>query len=219
MLLDSRSAPPISGNESGVCYPSDTPDVVFDPVEADLGSYTASIEPTATLLVSKLPAILFSQTRDLEPLFYPYGSLKQLQIVGIGLNGTLSVLVQYHSTSVAQEAKDALHGQNYVNFQVEVQFLRSTTTPFDLVQASRAMSPFEKFNFSKSRSRSPVSVDGPGGCRQFESYDSPGTSDLSDLNKRTFFATPSFDSPPCDRNGVRLNSSGSRYILRCLGRV
>jgi hypothetical protein len=176
-------------------------------MDSDLGSYTASLDPTPTLLVSKLPAILFSQTQDLEPLFYPYGSIKNLQITGIGPNGTLSVLVQYHSVANAREAKVALHGQNYINCEVEVRFLQPTIAPFDLGQTSRMASSFEVNGF---KSQSSMTVDASGTCRSLESYNSPGSADISGFNKRSFFATPNFDSTFCDRRSTRFNPNSSR---------
>lgn len=208
MLLESRIAPPVSGNENGLDYSKDTLDAAFDNPDSGLDSFTPSAEPTATLLVSRLPAILFSQVRDLEPLFYPFGPLKKLQIAGIGLNGTLSVLAQYQSASGAQEAKQALHGQHYVNCQVKVQFLQPAATPFDFVQASRVVSPFEKSISLKPRS--PVTADVPGTVPH-ESHDSPGISDLSSLNKRSFLATPAFDSTLRNHNGLRFNVAHSRW--------
>ncbi|KXN85508.1 Multiple RNA-binding domain-containing protein 1 [Leucoagaricus sp. SymC.cos] len=209
MLLDSRTSAPPTRDDSAFRYLKDTSDIPFDPMESGLGTYTASADPSATLLVSKLPAILFSQTRDLEPLFYPYGTLKKLQVAGIGLNGTLSVFVQYHSVSAAQEAKQALHGQNYVNCQVEVQFLRTTTSPFDLVQISRVVSPIENVNPIKTQPR--VIMDSSETCRSFEQYDSSGSSDVSSLDKQSFLATPNFDNNFRDRSGMRFNSTSSRW--------
>ncbi|KAF9444622.1 hypothetical protein P691DRAFT_786447 [Macrolepiota fuliginosa MF-IS2] len=205
MLLDSRNAP-IPKNENNNPYITDTPDTVFDPVDSDLGSYTSSPDPTATVLVSKLPAILFSQTHDLEPLFYPYGPLKKLQVVGTGLNGTLSVLVQYLSVSAAQEAKEALHGQNYINCRVEVQFLRLATSPLDPVPATRVTSPAEIDNVFKTATQA---VNSLGTCRP-EPYDLVRSStDLPTHNKRSLHAIPNFTFH--DRNNPRIASVGSRW--------
>ena len=206
MLLDSRPVATISGNETGFDYPKETSVTSLDHLDPDFGSYTASTEPTVTLLVSRLPVILFSQIHDLEPLFYPFGPLKKLQVAGIGLNGTLSVLVQYQSTSAAQEAKEALHGQTYVNNQVEVQFLRPVTTPFDLPLTSRVLSPSEKNCTIKPIPSTNLDVPGT-----FHSLDSQGISDLPNFDKPSFFATPSFNSAFHDHSGVMFHYAGSRW--------
>lgn len=206
MLLDSRPVATISGNETGFDYPKETSVTSLDHLDPDFGSYTASTEPTVTLFVSRLPVILFSQIHDLEPLFYPFGPLKKLQVAGIGLNGTLSVLVQYQSTSAAQEAKEALHGQTYVNNQVEVQFLRPVTTPFDLPLTSRVLSPSEKNCTIKPIPSTNLDVPGT-----FHSLDSQGISDLPNFDKPSFFATPSFNSAFHDHSGVMFHYAGSRW--------
>lgn len=210
MLLDSRNAS-IPGNENNDHHGNEVPDKVPCPMDSDLGSYTSSFDPTTTLLVSKLPAIIFSQTHDLEPLFYPYGPLKKLQMVGAPLNGTLSVLVQYLSVSAAQEAKEALHGQNYINYQIEAQFLRPVTSPLDLVQASCVISPPGAGN--KLETPSPVAVDATRTYRQPESYGStriPGN--LTDPSKRPLRATPNFTLAFHDRNSSEIAPVSAQYV-------
>lgn len=204
MLLDSRNAP-ISKDENNSRHSKDAQDSGFDPTDLSLGSYTFSSDPTATLLVSKLPAILFSQTHDLEPLFYPYGPLKKLEVVGRGLSGTLSVLAQYHSTSAAQEAREALHGQNYINCQVEVHFLRPATSPLDPLQPSRVLSPFEAGTTPEIRIQSAVDISGTG-----SRYESHGSS--RSLGKRVFHAPPNFSSACNNRDGSRFSSASSRWV-------
>ncbi|KAJ3562075.1 hypothetical protein NP233_g9803 [Leucocoprinus birnbaumii] len=211
MLLDSRSAPPIAMNDNGPELVKEVPEMTFDNIDSGVGSYVASSEASATLLVSRLPAILFSQIRDLEPLFYPFGTLKKLQIAGVGLNGTLSVFVQYQSALAAKEAKEALHGQSYVNCQVEAQFLRPVASSFDLVQPSRVVSPFDQRAVDKSQSLPALDV--PGISLTHDSYDSTGLSDLSNLNKRPLFATPGFDSTFREQNAIRFSPPGSRIFL------
>jgi hypothetical protein len=202
MLLESRNTP-IPKDENNICPPKDAQSAIPGSTDLDLGSYTTSVDPTPTLLVSRLPSILFSQTQDLEPLFYPYGPLKKLQVIGAGLNGTLSVLAQYLSSSAAQEAKEALHGQTYVNCQVEVQFLRAATSPLDLLQASRVTTPLEQNTMLPNLAQ----VNNP---MAFSPYDSSFSS--GPFEKRAFqsaHATPGFN-PFNDRSGSTFGSIGSR---------
>jgi len=208
MLLDSRPIAATSRDETGLDCPKEISVASLDNLDPGFGSYTVTPDPAAILLVSKLPVILFSQIQDLEPLFYPFGPLKKLQVAGIGLNGTLSVLVQYQSTSAAQEAKEALHGQTYVNNQIEVQFLRPLTTAFDLPLASRVLSPLEK-----NRTIKPIhstNLDAPGICRSLKPLDSQGISDLPNFDKPSFLATPSFNSTFHNHNGNMFHYAGSR---------
>ncbi|KAH9994682.1 hypothetical protein BJV77DRAFT_994160 [Russula vinacea] len=72
----------------------------------------------ASIVVHNLPALLFTQDSDLEPLFYPFGEVKEIRKQGTPSSsqsraGTTSVLVTYSSVSGAREAKIALHGQAY----------------------------------------------------------------------------------------------------------
>jgi len=208
MLLDSRLIAATSRDETGRGCPKEISVASLDNLDPDFGSYTVAPDPAATLLVSKLPVILFSQIHDLEPLFYPFGPLKKLQVAGIGLNGTLSVLVQYQSTSAAQEAKEALHGQTYVNNQVEVQFLRPVTTPFDLPLVPRVLSPLEKNSTIKPIPS--TNLEAPGICRSLQPFDSQGISDLPNFEKPSFLATPNFNSTFHNHSGNMFHYTSSR---------
>jgi hypothetical protein len=73
--------------------------------------------PTS-IVVHNLPAVLFAQDSDLEPLFCPFGEVKGIRKQGPSSSsqaraGTISVLVTYVSATGAKEAKIALHGQTY----------------------------------------------------------------------------------------------------------
>ncbi|XP_006463218.1 hypothetical protein AGABI2DRAFT_144580 [Agaricus bisporus var. bisporus H97] len=204
MLLESRNAP-IQIDENDICPPKGAQSALPGSTDLDLGSYATSADPTPTLLVSKLPSIIFSSTQDLEPLFYPYGPLKKLRVIGAGLNGTLSVLAQYSSSSAAQEAKEALHGQNYINCQVEVQFLRPASSPFDLPHASRVPTPLELNNIFPNFAQANESM-------AFRPYESSFPSGL--FEKRAFQsvqATPGFN-PFSDNFGSNVGPVGSRWV-------
>ncbi|KAF5379209.1 hypothetical protein D9615_005967 [Tricholomella constricta] len=94
--------------------------------ENELASLTLSLTPTRTLLVTNLPKLLFSQTQDMHPLFYPFGRIKRLNLVETPSDGgSTSVIVEYESAAIAQEAKETLHGQFYAGHQIAAQFVRS----------------------------------------------------------------------------------------------
>jgi hypothetical protein len=73
---------------------------------------------STSIVVHNLPALLFAQDSDLEPLFCPFGEIKGIRKLGPTssnqpLAGTISVIVTYLSVAGAREAKIALHGQTY----------------------------------------------------------------------------------------------------------
>lgn len=89
--------------------------------------------PTSKLMVSNLSTILFTQVSDLHPLFYPFGPIKDIKIVGssnVGALGmTITVVVEYMNVSNAQEAKEALQCQSYAGHPIEAHYICDTGTP------------------------------------------------------------------------------------------
>jgi RNA recognition motif-containing protein len=72
----------------------------------------------ACILVRNIPALLFAQDSDLEPLFCPFGDVKDIQRQGVSSStrfhaDTFSVIVTYSSAAGAREAKAGLEGQRY----------------------------------------------------------------------------------------------------------
>jgi hypothetical protein len=122
--------------------------------ENDLASLSPSLVATPTLLVTNLPSLLFSQTQDMNPLFYPFGRIKKLDIVDTSSPGSTSVVVKYASAGVAQEAKETLHGQCYAGHQISARYVRSKSSLLDLASlhdaafyhtnAPRAFAPFAR---------------------------------------------------------------------------
>ncbi|TFK38039.1 hypothetical protein BDQ12DRAFT_735950 [Crucibulum laeve] len=87
-------------------------------------AFTPSSTPTLSLLIIDLPAVLFSHHDDLHPLLYPFGEITKLEVLNRGTTtakgqesrvDTVSVLVEYTLAESAQEAREALHRQRYVN--------------------------------------------------------------------------------------------------------
>ncbi|TFY56275.1 hypothetical protein EVJ58_g7742 [Rhodofomes roseus] len=80
----------------------------------------------ASLLVTNLPAVLFSEMADLYPLFCPFGEVKHLEILDSSVaaldRGDISVQVEYETLAQAQDAYGALQGQMYSNKPVKVEF-------------------------------------------------------------------------------------------------
>ncbi len=86
--------------------------------------------PVPALLVTNLPSVLFSQVADLHPLLCPFGEIVSLKIASENTDeGTVSVLVEYKTTSQAKEAFDALCGQRYTSKPVNVQLVYPTPSP------------------------------------------------------------------------------------------
>ncbi|KAL0959607.1 hypothetical protein HGRIS_011314 [Hohenbuehelia grisea] len=111
------------------------------PISMPSNPSSLSLYPTAILLVANLPSALFSQVSDLEPLLYPYGKIKNLQILEPGKSGlsatvdrllehsqeekeSLSAVVEYISISSAQEAKECLQRQSYAMLTLKVEYVR-----------------------------------------------------------------------------------------------
>ncbi|GBE83783.1 hypothetical protein SCP_0508390 [Sparassis crispa] len=89
----------------------------------------------AKILVTNLPAVIFSQTADLLPLLCPFGEIKSLEIVPCSsvdvTQGDISVVIEYATIAQAKEACDALHGQMYSNKPVKVEYLPPTGSDFN----------------------------------------------------------------------------------------
>jgi hypothetical protein len=80
-----------------------------------------------SIVVHNLPAVLFAQDSDLEPLFFPFGEVKEIQKQSLSPTtqsraDTISVLVTYSSFTGARDAKLALHGQTYGDIPLIVEF-------------------------------------------------------------------------------------------------
>jgi hypothetical protein len=95
--------------------------------------WNVSLTPSSKLLVLNLPTLLFAQTSDLHPLFYPFGPIKEVKLLDTSTlsNGTTSALVEYTDVSNAQEAKDALQRQLYGSLRLEVWFIQDSIHPVE----------------------------------------------------------------------------------------
>lgn len=127
MLLDSRSrlpSPCPKVYDKLTLATSDTSESSSGSHDSDPAFLATCSVPTASLLVTNLPTLLFSQAQDLYPLFFPFGHIEKLEIVQVSPLGTMSVVVQYSVAHVAQEAKEALSGQLYGSYQIEARYVK-----------------------------------------------------------------------------------------------
>ena len=141
MLLDPR-------NSSISSSPTESPDIAANSAnsstssinanEEELASFAPSLLPTATIFVTNLPTLLFSGLQDMSPLFCPFGPIKKLNITGTPSAATQSVLIEYESAEVAQEAKETLHGQYYIGHQISACFVRKKSLVLNLTSVSDA---------------------------------------------------------------------------------
>ncbi|TFK46828.1 hypothetical protein OE88DRAFT_1774920 [Heliocybe sulcata] len=103
--------------------------------ESLLTSRSPITDQGATLLVSNLPTLLFSQTVDLYPLFCPFGDIKKLEILepasAASQPSTISVLLQYACITSAQEAKGALQNQVYAGYAIRLEYMNPTACSSD----------------------------------------------------------------------------------------
>ncbi|EPQ52085.1 hypothetical protein GLOTRDRAFT_21866, partial [Gloeophyllum trabeum ATCC 11539] len=128
MMVSPRppSASSMSGSDDSICDSGLVPTVADHLSVPDSQFFGARPSQAATLLVSNLPTLLFSQTVDLYPLFCPFGEIKKLDILdpaAPGQQSTISVVVQFDNVSNAQEAKDALENQVYAGYPVRLEFM------------------------------------------------------------------------------------------------
>ena len=127
MLLDSRSrlpSPTPKSYDKPTLASSDISESSSGSHDSDPAFLATCSVPTASLLVSNLPTLLFSQAQDLHPLFFPFGPIEKLEIVQVSPLGTMSVVVQYSAAHVAQEAKETLSGQLYGSYQIEARYVK-----------------------------------------------------------------------------------------------
>ncbi|KAK0458839.1 uncharacterized protein EV420DRAFT_1540781 [Desarmillaria tabescens] len=128
-----------------------TPNSSFGSNLSDSVAFTVTTLPTNTLLIGDLPALLFSQLCDLHPLLDPFGKISQLDIIeSPSVSGTISVRVEYSSITSAREAKEALQGQCYANYRIDVQYVQ--IAPSVLPQRS----PARQFDVEEPYSAAPT---------------------------------------------------------------
>ena len=121
------STPSISEPDKPYSMPGGTEDQIDN-------HWELSHLPTSKLLVINLSTMLFTQVSDLHPLFYPFGPIKDIKIVGSsslgpGMDTTITAMVEYVNISSAQEAKEALQFQSYVGHPIEVHYVCDALTP------------------------------------------------------------------------------------------
>ncbi|KAI0251078.1 hypothetical protein BJV78DRAFT_1317820 [Lactifluus subvellereus] len=101
-----------------------------------------------SIVVHNLPALLFAQDSDLEPLFCPFGDVKEIRkqcppSAIQSRTNAISVVVTYSSVAGAREAKAALHGQSYGDGPLMVE----SFLPFENSESSWKL---DRHNLSRS---------------------------------------------------------------------
>ncbi|KAH0580897.1 hypothetical protein H2248_012052 [Termitomyces sp. 'cryptogamus'] len=139
---NSRALSSASNQEDNGSANSSTTSISINEIE--LASLAPSLTPTPTLLVLNLPSLLFSQTQDMHPLFYPFGRIKKLSLVESPSHESTSVIVEYETAAIAQEAKETLHGQFYAGHEILVHYVRHKSALLDLAPDSDA--PYDNMN-------------------------------------------------------------------------
>ena len=229
MLLDSRSRLPSPSPkiyDKPTLASSDTSESSSGSYDSDPASLATCSVPTASLLVTNLPTLLFSQAQDLHPLFLPFGHIEKLEIVQVSPLGTMSVVVQYSAAHVAQEAKETLSGQLYGSYQIEARYVKpiaSTLLDSGLTTADRKTNctVFTPGDFLGQ----PRAVDDRASC--FDTGRIKGHAHSSQLGLATgpfFHRNPLSISPPRpafplvfpgnfqDYDSSRLSSVDSRFV-------
>ncbi|KAI0049217.1 hypothetical protein FA95DRAFT_1557164 [Auriscalpium vulgare] len=121
--LETHSESP-PGTSLEIAASESLPIVNISPIDA---SNTFPATSCASVVVSNLPTLLFSQSSDLEPLFFPFGNIKKLDRMPPSpsdlVSGSFSVVVTYSTAASAQDAKDTLQGQVYGNQALMVDFV------------------------------------------------------------------------------------------------
>lgn len=173
LLLDARSSQlPGSGSFDRMGFPSSNSDSSdYSPPLNDSGPRSSGMNtpvPTTTLLVSNLPAMLFSQIQDLHPLLCPFGRIERIQTVQIPNADTISAVVQYASSEAALEAKASLNGQAYGNVHIEAHFVHPSFGDSNDDPRAPALTSINNANsrFSPRTSRAPTPMLGLGGPRK-----------------------------------------------------
>ncbi|KAF9225724.1 hypothetical protein BS17DRAFT_777575 [Gyrodon lividus] len=123
MMLSTSGPSSISGSDGAHANPG-----LFRGPEGPISNYwNLTHTPTSKLLVSNLPTLLFTQVSDLHPLFYPFGPIRDMKIVGAlpgnPLDETVTAVVEYGNASIAQEAKETLQFQSYAGYPIGVHYM------------------------------------------------------------------------------------------------
>ena len=220
MLLDSRAPPRAlsrgTRHDNSEVADANSSASSIDSTEDDLSAFTLSLVPTPTIFVTNLPAFLFAQVQDMQSLFYPFGQIKKLKILETSPKGSTSVVVEYDSAEVAQEARETLHGQCYAGQQIAARFVRSKSFLLDLASVSDAAhydmnAPHAFTPFARQSSF----LLGPGGLHSHydstRSQRSNNTPRIHPGSQNTYFhaqhPTPSLDYHQCITSRLRSTSS------------
>ncbi|KAF8636894.1 hypothetical protein AX17_003146 [Amanita inopinata Kibby_2008] len=235
MALDSRPSSRVNFRRNLSVYSSgNSSNSSLDGNEPDFSSLVPSSTPTPVLLVSNLPSLLFSQVKDLHPLFLPFGPIKNLEVIEDSSVGSISVIVDYTTAATAKEAKDALTGQCYATFRVETCYLRSgpPISPshsfkpaFHDFPISNAFASFDGLNDSDSYRCSLASSDLAGSYHNAKAWRSASNrlkSSLPDTHathSMIHYRQQTVDSSRCNSANSRWSSDSASERQAVLGQI
>ncbi|KIK68499.1 hypothetical protein GYMLUDRAFT_720987 [Collybiopsis luxurians FD-317 M1] len=150
MVFDSHSTSGSDESQGGdvVDHPVDsTENIISSPSQAE--SFSLTFTPTSTLLVTNLPIILFSTTSDLEPLLFPFGTIKKLETIALpSPQETISALVEYDVLESAKDAKVSLQGQCYAQYRINAEYVAFPDASLAQTTQSSAFSDLDNFNLN-----------------------------------------------------------------------
>ncbi|GAW03299.1 pre-mrna splicing factor [Lentinula edodes] len=213
----SNSGPEITQENDAVFPSADSSETVASlPQEK---SFSLTFTPTNHLLVTNLPFILFANTSDLEPLLFPFGPIKKLEMIAlVSPQETSSAIVEYDALESATDAKESLQGQCYAQYRINAEYIvLPDASPIPPVPAFSEFDDFEiKFDRTLARN-SFFSNSAPPSRTQSRNHSSAfqhkrPLQDISNSsNYLQHFAPPSALYAPKSGPLPRSNSSNSRW--------
>ncbi|KAF9078727.1 hypothetical protein BDP27DRAFT_1281495 [Rhodocollybia butyracea] len=146
MVFDAHSTP---GSDEDVendamLQSADSPESV--PLTPEAKAFSLSFTPTSALLVTNLPYILFASNSDLEPLLFPFGTIKKLEIIALpSPQDTTSALVEYNVLEDATDAKQSLQGQYYAQYRINAEYVVFPDASPNPARVADAFAGFDDF--------------------------------------------------------------------------
>ncbi|KAJ3985833.1 hypothetical protein F5890DRAFT_1507540 [Lentinula detonsa] len=205
------------GNDDPVLPTSDSSETVASLPQEE--SFVLTFTPTNSLLVTNLPFILFANTSDLEPLLFPFGSIKKLETITLpSPQETTSALVEYDALESATEAKVSLQGQCYAQYRINAEYVVfSDASPVPPVAAFSDLDDFE-FKTDRNYGRNNLfSTSAPSSRSQSRNHSNvfQQKRPLQDISNSFNYLQHPFAPPPlyAPKSGTltRSNSANSRW--------
>jgi RNA recognition motif-containing protein len=158
MMLNSRYEPSnFTISDSSSIAPDSFMATSDDSSNSRISGANNLLSASAILLVKNLPALLFSEPSDLDPLMRPFGSIQTMQVLNSEMDRTspsavTSAVVEYKTLIEAQEAQAHLHGQVYAGLSLEVEYIQAGV-PLEPSQLGSWRSSYRTIPLSSSGQR------------------------------------------------------------------